>query len=263
MSDPERPARSGIRAFRALACVVVGTEAIWIAGIFIASWATSPSFGLDYRWHMDAARRLIEVGTPYWPWQVTGPYPIGNGAILYPPTAFLLFVPFLWLPAALWWAVPIGVLGACLAWHRPPLWAWVIIGGLLAFEKSLNVFVFGNPGMWIVAAVAAGTVLGWPSVFVLAKPTFAPLALIGIHRRSWWVTLVVLGLASIPFGRAWLDWVAVVRNSDVSALYSLPTLPLMLAPIVAWLAGRRRPIAAFRGWVTRTRARRSKPVAAT
>lgn len=230
---------------------------MWVAGVVIASWATSPSFGLDYRWHMDAARRFLELGTPYWPWQIAGHYAIGNGAILYPPTAFLLFIPFLWLPAALWWAIPIGVLALGMWVQRPPLWAWTLIGGLLSFDGSLNVIVFGNPGMWVAAAVAAGTVLGWPSVFVLAKPTFAPLALIGIDRRSWWVTLVLLGLASIVFGRAWLDWFAVVRNSDVSPLYNLPTLPLMLAPVVAWLAGRRRPLATARRWVTR--ARRGEP----
>jgi len=39
----------------------------------------------------------------------------------------------------------------------------------------------------------------------------------------------------------WLDWIAVVRNSNVSLIYNLPTLPLMVAPLVAWLTGVRRP----------------------
>jgi hypothetical protein len=220
---------------------IIGLEAVWIVFVFVQQALMNPAFGLDYRWHIDAARRLLETGTPYWPWQIAGPYQIGDGAILYPPTAFLLFIPFIWLPAALWWAVPIAILVVGLAVHRPPLWALAVIGGLLAFEKSLNVYVFGNPSMWIVAAIAAGTVLAWPFVLVLAKPTFAPIALLGARRRSWWVAAALLAVLSIPFLRVWLDWFAVVRNSNVDLTYNLPTLPLMLTPVIAWLSGVRRP----------------------
>ena len=87
-----------------------------------------------------------------------------------------------------------------------------MIGGLIAFEKSINVYIFGNPSMWIVAAIAAGTVSRWPFVLVLLKPTFAPIALLGIRHRSWWIAAGLLLLASIPFGKVWLDWFAVVRT---------------------------------------------------
>jgi hypothetical protein len=229
------------RVTRVVLATIIGIEVIWIAFVFIDQWLTNPVFGLDYRWHVDAARRLLETGTPYWPWQIAGPYEIGDQAILYPPTAFLLFIPFIWLPAILWWAIPIAILVAGMAIHRPPLWAWALIGGIVAFEKSLNVYVFGNPSMWIVAAIAAGTVLAWPFVFVVAKPTFAPIALLGIRHRSWWIAAGVLAALSVPFARVWLDWFAVVRNSNVSLIYNLPTLPLMLAPLIAWLTGVRRP----------------------
>ena len=229
------------RLARILLATIVGIEVLWIVFVLVNQWLTNPSFGLDYRWHVDAARRLLETGTPYWPWQIAGPYEIGEGAILYPPTAFLLFIPFIWLPAVLWWAIPIAILVAFIAIHRPPLWAWAVIGGIVAFEKSLNVFVFGNPSMWIVAAIAAGTVLAWPFILVVAKPTFAPIALLGIRHRSWWIAAAVLVALSVPFARVWVDWFAVVRNSNVSLIYNLPTLPLMLAPLVAWLTGVRRP----------------------
>jgi hypothetical protein len=232
---------------RVLLLAVIGLEALWIGGIVAWQALNNPSFGLDYRWHVDAARRLLETGTPYWPWQVAGPYDIGNGAILYPPTAFALFIPFLWLPAVLWWAVPVAVTVWAMAWHRPPLWAWAVVGAIVAFDKSLNVYVFGNPTMWLVAAVAAATRLGWPSVLVLAKPTFAPLALIGAWRRSWWVALAVFAGVSLLFGGLWLEWLKVATNSDVSLLYNLPTLPLLLAPLVPWLAGERRPAWVIRG----------------
>ena len=231
------------RIARPVLAAILGLELLWIGFVFVQQALNNASFGLDYRWHVDAARRLLDTGTPYWPWQISGPYEIADGAILYPPTAFLLFIPFIWLPAVLWWAIPIAVLVGAMAVHRPPLWAWVVIGAILSFEKSLNVFVFGNPSMWIVAAIAAGTVLWWPFVLVVVKPTFAPIALLGIRHRSWWIAAIILGLASIPFWRVWLDWFAVVRNSNVSLVYNLPTLPLMLAPLVAWLSGVRRPLA--------------------
>jgi hypothetical protein len=233
---------STTRIFRALLATIFGLELLWCGFVFVNQALSNPAFGLDYRWHVDAARRLLDTGTPYWPWQIAGPYEISDGAILYPPTAFLLFIPFIWLPAFLWWAIPIAILAVGMAVHRPPLWAWVVIGAILSFEKSLNVFVFGNPSMWIVAAIAAGTVLWWPFIFVVAKPTFAPIALLGIRHRSWWIAAAILAVASIPFGRVWLDWFAVVGNSNVSLIYNLPTLPLMLAPLVAWLTGVRRPL---------------------
>jgi hypothetical protein len=229
------------KAARIVLATIVGLEAIWITFVVVQQALTNPAFGLDYRWHVDAARRLLDTGTPYWPWQISGPYEISDGAILYPPTAFLLFIPFIWLPAVLWWAIPIGVTVLAMAVHRPPTWAWAVMGGLVGFEKSLNVYVFGNPSMWVVAAIAAGTILAWPFLLVVAKPTFGPIGLLGIRHRSWWIAAILLGLASIPFGRVWLDWVAVVRNSNVSVLYNLPTLPLMVAPMVAWLSGVRRP----------------------
>jgi hypothetical protein len=229
------------RGLRVVLTTIIDLELVWIAFVFAQQALTNPAFGLDYRWHIDAAKRLLDNGTPYWPWQIGGPYEISDGAILYPPTAFLLFIPFIWLPAVLWWAVPIAILVVAMAVHRPPLWAWAVIGAIVAFEKSLNVYVFGNPSMWVVAAIAAGTVLSWPFVLVVAKPTFGPIALLGIRHRSWWIAVGILAVASIPFARVWLDWFAVVRNSNVSPTYNLPTLPLMLAPLVAWLTGIRRP----------------------
>jgi hypothetical protein len=235
---------------RVLPLTVIGLELLWIGTVMAWHAVNNPAFGLDYTWHVDAARRLLDTGTPYWPWQVSGPYDIGNGAILYPPTAFVLFIPFIWLPAVLWWAIPVAITVWAMTLHRPPLWAWALVGGIVALEKSLNVYVFGNPTMWLVAAVAAATRWGWPSILVLAKPTFAPLALIGVGRRSWWVALAAFAGVSLLFGGLWLEWLRVATNSDVSALYNLPSVPLMLGPLVPWFAGERRP-----KWVDALRAR--------
>jgi hypothetical protein len=247
------PVSTRQRATRIVLLTLIGLEILWCAFVLIQQFATNEFFGLDYRWHVDAARRLLENGTPYWPWQIAGPYEIANGAILYPPTAFLLFIPFIWIPTVLWWAIPIAILVWGLTLHRPPLWAWALIGALISFERSLNVYIYGNPSMWIVAAIAAGTILWWPFIFVVAKPSFGPIALLGIRHRSWWIAAVVLALVSIPFARVWLDWFAVVRNSNVSLIYNLPTLPLMLVPLVAWLTGIRRPTIPWLGRAARTK----------
>lgn len=227
---------SGLRrAGRPLIVSIVVLELAWMALVFIAL-LDSPSFGLDYRLHMEATRRMLATGTPYLDWQLNAPYAIGHGAILYPPTAFALFLPFLILPAAAWWAIPITVAIVAMLRHRPPLWTWPLTVGLFCLEKSLNAYVFGNPTMWLVAGVAAGTVLGWPFALVLLKPTFAPLALLGVFHRSWWVSLLAMGIASLVFGRMWLDWIAVVGNSDVTLTYNLPGLPVVLAPLIPWVA---------------------------
>ena len=210
---------------RVIGLTIIGVEILWVAYVIAVSLG-NPSFGLDYRWHVEAAQRLLDTGTPYLPFELAGPFVIGDGAILYPPTAFLLFIPFIWLPAVLWWAIPIAILAYGLWWHHPPLWAWVVIMTILAFDKSLNVYVFGNPSMWLVAAVAAGTVWRWPFVFVFAKPTFAPIAFLGVRRRSWWVALAVLGVASLLLparlvrlvhGRAQFGRPAPLQPADIAA----------------------------------------------
>jgi hypothetical protein len=227
-------------AIRVVSLVVIGVGWLWIA-VAIGVNLSNPAFGLDYRWHVAAAHRLLDTGTPYLPFELSGPFVIGNGAILYPPTALLLFIPFIWLPTVLWWAIPVAITAYAMWWHRPPLWAWAIITVLLAYDRSINVYVVGNPSMWIVAAIAAGTVWRWPFVLVFAKPTFAPVAFLGIRHRSWWIALGILALASLPFLPVWFDWIKVVTNSDVSVLYNVLTVPLILVPLVAWATGRDRP----------------------
>jgi len=56
------------RLARALLATIVVIEVVWIVFVLVQQWLTNPAFGLDYRWHVDAARRLLETGTPYWPW---------------------------------------------------------------------------------------------------------------------------------------------------------------------------------------------------
>ena len=213
-------------------------------------------FMLDYRIHMEASQRLLDTGSPYAPYQLERPYTIWDAPmpIFYPPIAFVLFVPFLWLPPILWWAIPIAVLVWGMTRHRPPLWGWALALALLCWPQALGVFLFGNPGMWIAAFIAAGTVLGWPFALVFLKPTFAPIALLGMRHGSWWITVGVMAGLSLLLLPLWLQWITVLRNAAIDPSYNVPSIPLMVAPLIPWLLDPRHPI---HGWIARQRARLS------
>lgn len=196
--------------------------------------------GVDYRLYMDTATRWLHGGTYFQPYQLAGPYQISAGDILYPPVTLLLFVPFTFLPAILWWLIP----SAAVAWStcvlRPRPVVWPALALCLAWPPTLVKIVTGNPVIWAVAALSAGVLYLWPSVLVLIKPSLFPFALFGARRRMWWIALVVFVAASLPFGSLWVDWLHSVLNSQGGGFaYSSLELPMLAFPLIAWL-GRRR-----------------------
>jgi hypothetical protein len=205
------------------------------------------------------ATRVWLAGGPFYPvGQLSGPYPVmgpDGPAVLYPPVAIWLIAPFTVLPLPLWWIVPVGVTGALVASWRPRPAAVLAMGLCLAWPYSRETVWWGNPVMWAAAATAAGLRWGWPGPFALLKPSLLPFALAGARRRSWWLGLAALGLLCLPFGwEMWRDWLASVAYAeDGGLLYSLPQVPLMLVPVVAWL-GRsdRRPPAVLLSGTTVT-----------
>ncbi len=210
----------------------------------IPDWTLGVSLGVDRGLYLGAAQRWLDGGSFYQPWQLAGPYAIaGAGEILYPPNALLLFVPFTVLPAVLWWALPIGATILAIAALRPARWTWPILAFLVWYPRTEELVLWGNPSIFVLAFIAlacAGLAATGP--LVLLKPTLAPFALVGVRRRSWWLTLAVLAAVSVPFGAMWLDWATVVRNaSNGGLLYSAADLPVMLLPIVARLGATRRP----------------------
>jgi hypothetical protein len=96
--------------------------------------------------------------------------------------------------------------------------------------------------MWVAAIVAVGLRHPWASAFVLLKPTFAPFALIGIRRRSWWVGLAALVAVSLPMLPLWFDYLSAMQNNvgewPPGFVYSIPDYLLVLVPVVAWVARR-------------------------
>ena len=87
----------------------------------------------------------------------------------------------------------------------------------------------------MAAAVAGGIRWGWPAALLVIKPTFLPFALVGVRRREFWIALAVVAIVSIPMAALWVDYVQAMRNMTIDADYSVGSLPLVLAPVVAWL----------------------------
>src|SRR5688500_12097368 len=198
----------------------------------------------DFTMYRDAAERFMHGGGFYLPEQLTGPYGFAHGVVLYPPPSVLLFAPFVFLPAFLWWAIPLGVTAAAVVRLRPHPWTWPLMIAAIAWPPTLVKLLTGNPVLWVVAAVALGRLVPWASVLVLLKPSLFPFALLGLRHRSWWVAMAILGLTSLalaPLLPSWLDYVLVVRNAQEPSgpFYSLTEIPMLLLPVIGWL-GRTR-----------------------
>jgi hypothetical protein len=160
-------------------------------------------------------------------------------SFIHPPSALLLMVPFLWLPAILWWIVPLAGTGLLVGKWRPAVWAWPLIALCLAWPRSQGSILVGNSDLWAMLFVALGCAYGWPFALLIIKPTFAPLALVGSAKLRTWIGGALLAIAMVPMIGLWRDYIAVVRNSNIEPGYSLLNLPLVILPLIAWSARRR------------------------
>lgn len=240
------PAWGAVNLGRWYRPLAVGLTAFMLAWGALVVWTIlhNPAFGppgSDRLTYVNATQRWLTTGQFYDPRQLAGPYPIWDRAILYPPIALALFVPLSALPAVVWWAIPIAILAAVIWRHRPAPWAWPVIAACLCFPLTLVLTYTGNPGLWIAAGVALGTLWGWPALAVALKPTLAPFVLVGIRRRSWWIVAALGALLALAFGSLWIDWWHAATNVygwRVGPLYSSGDVPLLAAPVVAWIARR-------------------------
>lgn len=197
--------------------------------------------GSDLVGYTDGARRFLDTGSPYSPEQLAGPYQLDIRSFIHPPIALLLFLPFLVLPAFLWWALPAGILAWALVRLRPAPWTWPVMLLMVCWPRSLGSIVAGNSDLWVMAFVAAAAVIGWPAVAIAIKPSFGPLMLIGIRRRSWWIAAGIVGAVSLVLLPLWPQWLDAVRNASPDPLYSVWNLPLVCLGLVAWLGRTRMP----------------------
>lgn len=225
--------------------VAVGLTGLMIAVLLfelsvVVAQLRPGSVGVDFHQYLVHTRRWLDGGSLFLDRQLHGPYAIEAGDSLYPPTILYLTVPFVYgLPEVAWWAVPAGIIAAAMLHHRPAPWTWPIMAALLVLPRTVEIVLYGNPVLWVTAALAAGTVAGWPSVGVLLKPSLAPFALWGVRRRSWWYALAAMAILALPLGALWTVWGRALLDSNGSLAYSLPDLTFVMVPVVAWIG--RRP----------------------
>jgi hypothetical protein len=216
----------------------------WVVLMYAATYRPQVTFGIDARMQIARAADWLAGDGFYLPRQLAGPYVIDSGDSLYPPTMLYLAAPFaLGLPMLLWWAVPLGIIAAGLYRLRPPMWAWPILAAILVYPRTWAVLVFGNPSMWALAALVGGMAWRWPAVGVAFKLTFAPLALIGVGHRSWWIAAGVAIAISLPFGAIWLSYVQALTNAENTRgfEYLLGEWPIALALLAAGISSGRSP----------------------
>jgi hypothetical protein len=209
----------------------------------VALWELPLIYGLintsDFEWYREAAQHWLETGQWYLPEQLTGPYVFeANVHVMYPPSALYLFVPFVFLPQVIWWAVPLGIMAYALWRWRPAMWSWPLLALGVMWHRTLVDTIQGNTDLWAAGGIAAAFLWGWPAVLMTLKPTFGLFALIGIRRRSWWLAAAVFAVLNVPLIPLWFDYLAVVRNADIDPLYGLSSTPILFIPVVAWLARR-------------------------
>jgi hypothetical protein len=217
-----------------------GLLVIPLGQLWLSVTSGSQDFGIDWFQYRDAAIGWLHGGSFYTPEQLAGPYVLHEWEPLYPPIVLPLLLVFAHLPDALWWIVPGGLFLAALVRMRPQGWWLPVTVAVFLFGSSLYPWWYGQPTIWLFPAVAWGLLLGGWAVFVLVKPSLFPFALIGIRRKSWWVTLAAFLAVCLPSGTLWIDWYRALDNSDQTVWYSLWQVPMMLVPVVAYL-GRRPP----------------------
>jgi hypothetical protein len=216
----------------ALACLVLAfQEAVMFAG---SEWGRQWAFGNgDLTGYLAGARRFLDTGSPYEPWSGLGPH-----TFIHPPISLPLFVPFRWLPAVLWWAVPILGTGVLIALSRPSPWRLAALAACLAWPRSVGAILAGNSDLWAMFAVALGVRFGlWP--LLAFKPSFAPLMLLGVRDRRTWKTGALLAAVSLAGLPLWIAWVQLVTRIEGGFAYSLGGLPLVMLPVIGGWDGSR------------------------
>jgi hypothetical protein len=263
LADGEAAERStiGARSWRTRLHPIVAAAEIELAILFVvlALWnivsaargGLAPFVAWDFQHYVEAARRWVETGTPYLAHEVAGRFQFGDLTFLHPPISLVLFAPFLVLPPALFWLIPLVGTAAIIATWQPARWTWPIMALQLNWPRFGGAVIVGNTDLWVVFFIAAGLRFGWPVLLLVIKPSIAPFAIVDVAAllradaipvRRWREIFVAAGALAVVgalFGRLWLEWLSVVRNSPADPLYSIAAIPWLTIPMVGWIARRR------------------------
>ena len=232
-------------AWRLLAFAIVASAAVvFVLEIIGEVVLGSGRVAIDYRTYIPAAQSWLDGDGFYRSWQLAGPYQLVNPAVMYPPTALVLFVPAVFLPPLGWWLVPAALTVIGLWGARPPTWRWPFIAICLLYPNTLWLVLSGNPDIWAVAFLALAT--RWPasSAWIVLKPTLAPLAVLGMRTRRWWLFVAALTIVSAALVLMWRDYVVVLMNARgdrATFLWVVYETPLLAIPLlVGWNGPRGR-----------------------
>jgi hypothetical protein len=222
--------------------VVAGSLALFAAAEFVAIFDGAQRRG-EVAWDFALYRRIAEhwlaTGQVYFPHQLAGPYEAAGEVNLYPPVALVLFIPFLILPAPLWWAIPMTVISYELIRWRPTRWVWPVLALTACTPAVSAALVYGNSSLWAVALLC----LGFRAPFAWALLAFKPVeAVIGFvlairtrpdaYARG---IAVVAGLSALFF-MAWPEYPRVIANLGQSPLFGIASWPWLLLPSIAYVA---------------------------
>ena len=229
-----RPRGWGRLVLFTLAAVILGLAAFRLYATLTAPWWQG-LWANDLIHYGFAVDRWLATGSPYAPHEVAGPFEYGQETFLHPPISLPFFLAWKVIPWPLFWIVPLGLLGYVVWSYRPRPWTWPLMALPLLVYPIGAVIVPGNSDLWSWGLFAAGVRWGWPAALLAIKPSVAIAGVIGIRRRSWWATCLILALLALPFGSLWIEWVRVVLNSPGSLLYSVGNLIMFSIPVVARL----------------------------
>lgn len=212
-----------------------------IFAFFLWTQWTDPRYatlwGADRTIYREAGQRVLAGGQWFLPAQVTGqPYVVTVGDVMYPPVAMVWLVPAALLPDLFWWAIPLAVIAIVVVRHRPSMWGWAGIAACLAYPPTSQMLVAGNPGLWIAAAAAIGSVWSPAYALILAKPSLFPFALQGARHRGWWLILGVgaaLSIAMLPLTLEWVGAITNARGYFSGPFYAYRDLGWLLIPLIA------------------------------
>ena len=232
--------------------------AIVVAACILA--LTFTTTGEDWVIYRGAALRWLGGGSYFLDSQLHGPYQLIMGDVLYPPAALAVFVPFAWLPVALWRLGPLVIAGLALAKLRPAPWAWLIVGYLWFWSGSLY-WDHANPVMWSMAVLFGWAAWDWPAAPLLLQPSMLPFALLGVRRRSWWIVAAVvalLSLATLPLTITWFRVIAQMESGR-GIFYGAREWFVCAIPVVAYLGSDLGPLKSLRLNVWRRREVETQP----